>query len=1070
MSVQERDESRYTYSLMGEHEVRLRFDWTEAIPLPYGSYIEYNGRTWKLYEDYIPAQRDGVAEYDVGFCAPEIELKNFTAFYMSQGAMEAEWDLTGTIAQFAREIEANLRRVGSSLTIQPSSYDRLSTAKHIDVDKLSIYELLGRIAEVFEIEWWLDGSEIRLGRIPEGSELVARIGELASAYTPSGEANTLIRRLYAFGSTRNLTDSYRRQAGATSRIGEPRLRMPEGTEYVQGVANGIEDVQYFDDVYPRYVGRIASVSSRKSGDSTIYKISDSALTIKQSYILEGQTLRAQFTSGALNGMEFDLAIVSGGYEIVPSESYGQTLPAGNLVPAVGDEYVPFGFDISMVGDEYVPRAEQELLQRATEWLRANNEDRRDVEVACNPVWVYERGVALRLGQSVRLVDATPTGDKAGRITKIEYPLYCPQLATLIVGNAKPTTRLERLAYEARKEAEGAKSYAEDKQREAISHSERLFSQATETMRGLVAVMGERYGGVINPIAVKTMQLLAGDERLQFVFVEGESDRRAKPLNVEWQAGAKSVRIALPSWLMHYTLPESRTLAPRATEALPVWSLPEYQSPALSEADKPYYLYAIASKSERTGYFATSTEPREDSATDYALLVGMLSSEDADGARSFAPLHGFSEVLPGRITTDRIVASGGVSYFDLLTGRINGQITITNEKGETIMGTTNDKGQTLIDGGLVLSQIIGAVDKDGVLRSYISGDSSKPAIVAGLSDDGTTSNVRIEHNGDAKFGQAMIDGRTGQYSFINDKGAQYMRIGGAITSLDTLNEASGFSATHNINESFSGFDMGEYQEDIPIQISKDGTSLTIDLSMSFSAYANSDVSDKIRLEAPNGYVSMSFRVINERGEELWSEELTSPRSNIRGGRKYNKVLSPLPAGRYTIRCAVMGNGTWNASFRGSAHEKWVGDVREMAIGEAGMSLFYGRDRLLYAQRDGEPFLTIRGATFLNGYPLGTAGMLVCGDVAKNGNGYRILWQAGIKTVTSIEASGSELIIRHNIGHTQYMITATNNLNPDIVRMVHRDSNYCRIVFRYGGGGGYGATLPQAFEFVINGKIV
>lgn len=57
---------------------------------------------------------------------------------------------------------------------------------------------------------------------------------------------------------------------------------------------------------------------------------------------------------------------------------------------------------------------------------------------------------------------------------------------------------------------------------------------------------------------------------------------------------------------------------------------------------------------------------------YHLLVGILNSEN-NGERSFATLYGFTEILPGRITTDKIVSSDGKTYFDLVANEIAGRI-------------------------------------------------------------------------------------------------------------------------------------------------------------------------------------------------------------------------------------------------------------------------------------------------------------------------------------------------------------------------------------------------------------
>ena len=93
-----------------------------------------------------------------------------------------------------------------------------------------------------------------------------------------------------------------------------------------------------------------------------------------------------------------------------------------------------------------------------------------------------------------------------------------------------------------------------------------------------------------------------------------------------------------------------------------------------EASKPYYLYARRSRTAATGSFLLSETPiaMEQHAGWFHLLVGILNSENG-GDRSFAQLYGFSEILPGRITTDRIVSNDGRTFFDLLNGIIGGRI-------------------------------------------------------------------------------------------------------------------------------------------------------------------------------------------------------------------------------------------------------------------------------------------------------------------------------------------------------------------------------------------------------------
>ena len=71
------------------------------------------------------------------------------------------------------------------------------------------------------------------------------------------------------------------------------------------------------------------------------------------------------------------------------------------------------------------------------------------------------------------------------------------------------------------------------------------------------------------------------------------------------------------------------------------------------------------------------------------------------------LYGFTEVLPGRITTDRIVSADGNTYFDLANGEIGGRILFRNSStGEYF---------TLIDGGYIRTELIRAVS------SVLAGD-------------------------------------------------------------------------------------------------------------------------------------------------------------------------------------------------------------------------------------------------------------------------------------------------------------------------------------------------------------
>ena len=439
MEVQERDGSKYTRVLMGEHSVRIRFDWNVFIPLPYGSFIEWKGKRFSIWGEYTPVQREGAFEYDIPFEAEERELNNYLFFYLSAGKMEHQWKLTAPIEQALKEVQGNLDRIhGKGAWVIRNEVGATPT-KLLEFDSTSVFDALTKIAEAYGTEWRAEGRTLFFGRMSEGERVRLSLGNEASRFEPQGDTAQLISRLYAFGSTRNVKSG-------------KRLTLPDDTPFISGTLRGKEAVKIFDDVYPKYNGTISSVSFRSVKEGNIYTIADSALKITQDKLLAGQTLKATFESGALNGLTFDLSITSEGYEIVPNNEYGGRLPSDTLKPAVGDKYVPHGFDIDLVGKEYVPRARTTLKEKAFRWLQENNEDTRDVEVVLNPIAVAERSIAITIGKPITLVNALAGGDKVGYITKMEYPLYSPESVTIVVGKAKPLGFIERLKQEGKDEA------------------------------------------------------------------------------------------------------------------------------------------------------------------------------------------------------------------------------------------------------------------------------------------------------------------------------------------------------------------------------------------------------------------------------------------------------------------------------------------------------------------------------------------------------------------------------------------------------------------------------------------
>ena len=67
-------------------------------------------------------------------------------------------------------------------------------------------------------------------------------------------------------------------------------------------------------------------------------------------ILENETLHIQFTSGKLNGMDFECQYndTEKYYEVVVNEDYGRKLPDTILKPEIDDTFVLYNWDATKI--------------------------------------------------------------------------------------------------------------------------------------------------------------------------------------------------------------------------------------------------------------------------------------------------------------------------------------------------------------------------------------------------------------------------------------------------------------------------------------------------------------------------------------------------------------------------------------------------------------------------------------------------------------------------------------------------------------------------------------------------
>lgn len=210
-----------------------------------------------------------------------------------------------------------------------------------------------------------------------------------------------------------------------------------------------------------------------------------------------------------------------------------------------------------------------------------------------------------------------------------------------------------------------------------------------------------------------MAMLVGDESLQFRFVD--SSLRPIQYHITYNQETKQL-IAPATILQHMTLGIDTITSDRSKTEYKHWNIKGYTSPVLDQLSQQYYFYAKVPTGTGEGEFVLSPTAigMDDVAGFYHLLVGLLNSE-YDGERSFVTLYGFTEILPGRITTDKIVSADGTTYFDLANSVIGGRIKFrsTNGTEKDLSDFENEFNNQTADfieaiGGLQ-SQIDGAIE-------------------------------------------------------------------------------------------------------------------------------------------------------------------------------------------------------------------------------------------------------------------------------------------------------------------------------------------------------------------------
>lgn len=747
LDVQESDSSYRYRSLMSKPQLVLKFSLSEFVEIPVGAWCEYQGVKYKLGSPEN-IKKNGTRNIEYTLTLGTLE-DNMSLYKMRNPVdKRLKWSMCAKPHELVEAIVWNLnQRDGAGVWKVGECLD--AAEQTVEFNHTYVDAALQDVANKFETEWEINDYTISLHKVEyfKDDPLPLAYGK-GNGFEPGVGRTTQsdelpIKRLYVQGGDRNIDRSKYGSAElllpkSQTLVYEGRIYQSDAEGYsierIDKVSDAVkEDSLDCSEIYPSRVGTVSAVECIDAGKN-FYDIIDNSIPAElnfNDYVIEGETATIIFQKGMLAGddkqFEFKYNHSERRFELVPQEIDGVTMPNETFSPAVGDTYAIFGI---MLPDSYICNntdktgASWDMFREAARKLYENEDPKFTFTGTLQGLWAKKNwlrvGGRLKVGGYVLFTDEqfAPDGIPI-RITGIKEFLTSPYAPVLEISNSVSGKSVSSQLREI-----GQNEVATDNSiRNAVSYTKRRFRDVRETMAMLEDSMLDNFTNSINPLTVQTMMMLVGDESLQFRFVASKTDLTAVGDGITYDNTAKQLHIP-HGFIQHMTLGIGTISSSHADSEYKVWEMNEYLSPYLDNGAKKYYLYAKVSRTDTTvkGDFLLSDRAIKmtDVAGYYHLLVGILNSE-YDGERSYVSLYGFSEILPGRITTDKIVSSDGKTYFDLLLGEIGGNIKFIASDGSLkdvadleridldYLKEAFKDATTEIDGGVALSGFVGVRD-------------------------------------------------------------------------------------------------------------------------------------------------------------------------------------------------------------------------------------------------------------------------------------------------------------------------------------------------------------------------
>lgn len=700
-----KDESYSYEAIMAEDTLNLYFSYPRYLEIPVGTWCDFYGKRYSLKKDSnFKKKGERNFEYTLILETAKADAMMWKVRHIADNSIKFAY--TAKAHEHLRLLVENLNRRDMGWKVGDCIE---GTDKVINYNHTYILDALNQLADTYETEWQITGKTVHLRKVEynKNNPLKLSYGKGHGFKVGVGRESGDIPPEIVLVETSDRNINYSTYGAKYLLLPKSKTLHYEGRTYItdadgtsvmradKSLVTGKEDSLDCTAIYPSRIGTVSSVIEVNK-ETNFYDFVDSDIPNDLDFkkcLIAGETMTVIFQTGTLTGKEFEVKYIhepilkengeiekaGRRFEIVPQEIDGITMPEPDVWhPKTGDTYAVFGIQLPnsyICNDEEQTGASWEVFKEAAKYLFEHEDKSFVFTGTLDGIWAKKRwleiGGKIVLGGYVDFSDTQfhPEGSLIRMIGIKRYVNnpYSPEieLSNDPVGTSV-TSELDKI--------ETNEVDVDIKYKDSLRFTKRRFRDAKETMSMLENAL-LNFSGSINPITIQTMQLLVGDESLQFRFVRSKAVPVQVSHNITYNINTKVLH-SPAGIIQHMTLGIKTVSSEHKASEYKFWDMAEYNSPALIAPEKKYYLYAVCSKENQTGTFLLSETAikMEQIAGYYHLLTGVLNSE-YEGSRSFVQLYGFTEILPGRVTTERILSPDGDTYFDLVKSEIGGNIQI-----------------------------------------------------------------------------------------------------------------------------------------------------------------------------------------------------------------------------------------------------------------------------------------------------------------------------------------------------------------------------------------------------------